>query len=78
MCRNGKLIGPIFTNGNMNGAKYLDMLNQEIIQQLNIACRNIFNRHWRVQDGALAHRTLIVKERLLEIFQNRIIALGLI
>ena len=55
----------------MNGAKYLDMLYQEVIQQLKISCGNIFNRYWWVW----AHRTLIVKERSLEIFQNRIIAL---
>ena len=52
------------------------MLNQDIIPQLNIACGSIINRYWWVQDGASAHRTLTVKERLLEIFQNRIIALG--
>ena len=60
----------------MNWAKYLDMLNQDIIPQLNIACGNIFNHNWWVQDGVPAHRTLNVKEPLLEIFQNRIIALG--
>ena len=60
----------------MNWAKYLDMLNQEIVSQLNIVCRNTFNRYWWVQDGAPAHRTLIVKERLLEIFQKRIIVLS--
>ena len=52
----------------MNGAKYIDMLNQDIIPLLNIARGNIFNRYWWVQDAAPAHRTLIVKERLLEIF----------
>ena len=60
MC--GKLIVPIFTNGNMNGT------NQEIIPQLNVAYGNIFNCYWWVQDGSPAHRTLIVKERLLDIF----------
>ena len=48
-----------WTNGNMNRAKYFEMFNQEIIPQLNIACENIFNRYWRMQDGAAAHRTLI-------------------
>ena len=52
------------------------MLNQEMISQLNIAYENISNHHWRVQDNAPTHRSLIIKERLLEIFQNRTIALG--
>ena len=41
-----------------------------------MACGNLFNRYWWVQDGAPVHMTLNVKERLLEIFKNRIIALG--
>ena len=69
MYGNRKLIEHIFTNGNMNEAKYLDKLHQE-------TRGNIFNRYWWVQDGAPAHRTLIVKERWLKIFQNRMIVLG--
>ena len=59
ICRNGKITGSIFTNGNINGAKYLYMLHQEIIPQLNIWCGNIFNRYRWAQDGAGYHRTLI-------------------
>ena len=44
----------------MNEAKYLDVLNQEIIPQLNVACGNIFNCYWCVQDGAPANRRRIV------------------
>ena len=34
VCGNGTVLGPFFFHGNANGAKYLEMLNEEVFPQL--------------------------------------------
>ena len=34
VCGNGTVLGPFFFDGNVNGAKYLEMLNEEVFPQL--------------------------------------------
>ena len=76
MCGNGVIIGPIFLYGNFNGEIYLEILNDIIIPNLQDKFGDRFNRLWWAQDGALARRRIIVRDRLNEVFYNRIITLG--
>ena len=54
--------------------KYLDMINDEIIPELRRIYGNQFGRIWWFQDGDPAHRPLIVRERLHELFGDHIVA----
>ncbi|KAF2365476.1 hypothetical protein FHG87_003760 [Trinorchestia longiramus] len=76
LCGNGHVIGPYFYNNNLNGVEYLDLINNRIVPRLREAHGNRINRTWWIQDGAPAHRTVAVREKLNEVFGNRIIALN--
>ena len=77
LCGNGNFIGPLFYDENLTGEIYLEMLNELIIPSLELAypC-NQFQRLWFQQDCVPAHRRIIVKARLQEVFGQRIISLG--
>lgn len=79
LCGNGSLVGPYFFEGNINGRAYLDMLNNFIVPEMEQIFprqrRGAFRRAWWAQDGAPAHRLIAVRNRLTELFGNRIIAL---
>ena len=68
LCGNGELIGPFFFEGNLNGEAYLQMLNDQIVRALAeryvLQANRTFLRVWWAQDGALAHRRIMVMERL--------------
>ena len=74
------ILGPIFLDGNITGQVYLDMINQQVVPQLHQRYgrqRNgAIRRKWRFQDGAPAHRIVIVRDRLQELFPNRVVGLG--
>lgn len=78
---NNSLIGPYFFQGNVNGRTYLDLMNNFALPALaqaynvNIQDRNA-HRLWWFQDGATPHRTRNVKQRIQEIFGQRVVALG--
>ena len=80
LCGNGTLIGPVFFNGNLNGEAYLRLINEEIVPELEREFHRdadgTFPRIWWIQDGAPAHRRLIVRERLRQLFQDRVVALN--
>ena len=76
LCGNGSIIGPLFYENNLNSERYLEMLNNGIIPELRAAYREYFREIWWLQDGALAYRTNIVKTRLSEVFNDRIIGIG--
>ena len=76
LCGNGSIIGPYFYNNNLNGAGYLDLLNDMIIPRLQETHAERINRAWWIQDGAHSHRSVAVRNKLNEVFANRIIALG--
>ncbi|KAF2368177.1 Protein of unknown function DUF4817 [Trinorchestia longiramus] len=76
LCGNGHVIGPYFYNNNLNGGKYLDLTNNRIVPRLQETLGNRINRTWWIQDGAPAHRTVAVREKLNELFGNRIITLN--
>ena len=80
ICGNGALLGPFFFARNVNGNAYLEVLNDNIIPQLielldNQFQEGHFQRLWCAQDGAPAHQLIAVRNRLLEIFKNPVIAL---
>ena len=80
ICGNGTLLGPYFFDRNVNGQTYLDMLNANVFPQLqgnyNVMLQHNRNSLWWVQDGATSHRTNNVRNRLREVFGDRVIGMG--
>ena len=76
LCGNGRLVGHFFYDNTQNGLKYLDMIIDEIIPELRRIYGDQFGRIWWFEDGASAHRPLIVRERLHELFGDHIVALN--
>ena len=72
----GHIIGPFFYEGNLNGNAYLQMLIEKIIPRLFELYGDRVDHLWWMQDGAPCHRTNVVRNRLREVFGNRIIGLG--
>ena len=52
------------------------MINDKIIPELRRIYGDQFGRIWWFQDGAPAHRPLIVRERIHELFGDHIVALN--
>ncbi|KAF2355747.1 Protein of unknown function DUF4817 [Trinorchestia longiramus] len=73
---NGHVIASYFYNNNLNGVEYLDLINNRIVPRLLETYGNRINRTWWIQDGAPAHRTVVIREKLNELFGNRIITLN--
>ena len=79
---NGTLIGPYFFDQTVNGERYLDMIDNQVVPTLDqmprfARQRNGQFRHlWWAQDGAPAHRRRIVTDCLQQLFGNRVIALN--
>ena len=79
MCSNGVLLGPHFFEGHLNGIKYHDILVENAFPELMDHFREQFeDNHFRylnwAQDGAPTHRSHLVRDLLLEMFQDRVIA----
>ena len=68
LCGSGELIGSFFFEGNVNGEAHPQMLNDQIVPALAeryaLEANGILLRVWWAQDGALAHRRVMVMERL--------------
>jgi hypothetical protein len=80
LCGNGKLIGPFFFEGSVNGLRYLEMLNEKVFPKLvqlfgDQFDGDHFSRLWWAQDGAPAHGALDIRAWLAEFFPNHTIAL---
>lgn len=83
LCGNGDLLGPYFLNGNVNGQRYLDMINQNVLPDMNLIYNfDIFNdirfgnEVWWFQDGAPSHQWRLVSDRLRELFGDQVVALN--
>ena len=80
LCGNGQIIGPFFFERNVNGHMYLQMINHDVVPQLEALfgrkVGGVFRRLWWFQDGAPAHRLVAVRDRLREVFGNRVVALN--
>ena len=79
LCGNGTLLELYIFDGNVNGYSYLQMTNNFSFPQLQEHFDNkfdgVFQRLWRFQDGAPAHRLKAVRHRLYEMFANRVVIL---
>lgn len=77
---NGVLIGPVFFDANVDGQAYLQMIQQHVIPGLEMHFQRQENRPfpfiWWAQDGAPAHRLIVVRNLLRELFGNRVVALN--
>ena len=49
LCCNGKIIGPIFFDSNLNGELYLAMLNERMMLELQLFYGEGMNRVWWMQ-----------------------------
>ena len=74
ICGNGTLLGPYFFEGNVNGVSYLQMVENFALPLL----RRFYdlNTVWWAQDGAPAHRTIAVRNRLNQLFGRQVIGMG--
>ena len=73
------IISPFFFHGNVNEDSYLQMINNQVVPELQRYGRGrngAVLRKWWFQDGAPAHRRRDVRDRLQELFPNRVVALG--
>lgn len=68
---NNTLIGPLFIYGDLNAAKYKDMLRNEIFPAIRRIVDNIFAYTWFQQDDAGPHYHRSVRNFLDTKFPNR-------
>ena len=79
---NGTILGPVFFDENVNGPRYLAMINEQVVPALANERRyrrqgnGRFRRVWWAQDGAPCHRNRATTDRLTELFGERVIALN--
>ena len=73
---NGYLIGPYFFDGNVNGAAYLDFLQNELPELLTDVDLETRRRLCLQQDGAPCHRSLMVRRFLNQQYRGRWIGIG--
>lgn len=70
------IIGPFYIDGNLNGDKYLEMLQQQIYPEIQRVMANRLGDVWFQQDGCPSHYTRAVTQFLNEHFPNRWIGRG--
>lgn len=68
-----ELIGPYFFRVNLTGERYLNFLDNEITEVLDNMPLHHRHNLWYQLDGAPIHQTVAVKERINQLFQNRVI-----
>jgi hypothetical protein len=67
----GKLLGPYFYDGILNGRRYLNFLTNELPILLDDVPLDAREHMFFQQDGAPAHNAIIVEQYLNQIFPNR-------
>jgi hypothetical protein len=61
-CGNGTFPGPFFFDKNVDGVRYLNLINHDVVPQMmvefdhNMYDDNLFGNMWWFQDGAPSHR----------------------
>ena len=77
---NNTIIGPVFLKRSIYSQAYLDLIKYHIVPGL---CRSFqqqrngaFCRVWYMKDGAPAHHAVLVRNRLQELFGNRVVGMG--
>jgi hypothetical protein len=80
LCGNGVIIRPLIFELNVNGQAILLLINQDAVLQFQLHFKQqetgVFRHLWWAQDGAPAHRLIAVRNRLQELFGDRVIALN--
>ena len=81
ICGNGTVLGQYVFENNLNGRTYLEIMNNFVFPGLlqNYPAahdENVFENIWWSQDVAPAHRKRVVRDRLTELFPERLVALG--
>ena len=82
LCGNGSILSPFFFDENVNGKRYLNMINESVVPEMVL----IFNKNlfaelrydrevWWFQDGAPCHQRRTVSTRLEELFGDQVVAL---
>lgn len=67
------MLGPFFIEGNLNGPKYLTLLQQQIVPEIRRLTGERFGDIWFQQDGCPAHNNGLVQQYLNNTFPNRLI-----
>ena len=80
MCGNGELIRHFFIEGNLNGIGYYNHLIERVFPSLmehfgDQFDNDHFRRLWWAQDGAPPRTLAMVRNLLVEMFQDSVIAL---
>ncbi|KAG4067602.1 hypothetical protein HA402_005374 [Bradysia odoriphaga] len=68
------IIGPFYIEGNLTGPKYLELLENEIVPAMRQSAANQnfrWNEVYFQQDGAPPHYSLVVRQYLHSVFNNR-------
>ena len=78
LCGNGVVIGPFFLDGNLDGLGYYNLLIEQVFPALMEAFavqfqNDNFLRLWWAHDGAPAHKLIMAKELLIEMFQDHVV-----
>lgn len=68
------MIGPFFIDGTLNGLKYLNLLQQQIVPEIRRLAGRRFNQIWFQQDGCPAHNGILVQEYLNNTFPNHLLS----
>lgn len=66
-----QIVGPFFINGNLTGEKYVNLLNNQIIPEIQRIVGVMFGNTWFQQDGAQCHFALIVRQLLNNLFPGK-------
>lgn len=66
-----RIVGPFFIDGNLDGPRYLELLQEQIVPAIQEIAGDDFNEIWYQQDGAPAHFRVIVRNYLDVVFNNR-------
>lgn len=66
-----QVVGPIFFNNNLNAARYLQLLQTDLIPHLEDLPLDLRQRMWFHQDGCPAHTSHIIRNHLNETFPDK-------
>lgn len=72
----GKIIGPYFFEENLNGIRYAEFLNNDLIDLLENVSLEMRAIMWFQQDGCPAHFSLVARNAINQLFPNRWIGRG--
>ncbi|CAK1587056.1 unnamed protein product [Parnassius mnemosyne] len=63
-----QIIGPVFIEGNLNGPKFLELLDDTVADYVDGLSLGANSRLWYQLDGAPAHSVVAARQRLTEMF----------